>query len=1565
MATMREPGGNNTYGDNSFKNSGLSNDYNNGSIAIDISSVFGDQGINFFGEYHSNLYINVNGCISFGSSFGVHRDPNEQNAHDLYQQLSVPMLMPFYADWALQNGDIYWDLDPQTGELIITYKNISHPELNMYEGQGSNDFQVVLGNLGGGDFTVEYIYGNIELFHGEGDAYYARAGYVSPADPGKQGGNPTFLDGYTDEQALLSYETKDHGSGDPDGTYKIKFVNGQPVNTDGTESPISPNSSGSTALVVDGTDGDDVIDVNYTGDPEGDKVDNNDGNPNSATGNDDVIVAKGGNDTILGGEGNDSIGGDLSNIEAFEAASKPNLLTNGSFEDGTGEGSAASGSQWGITSGEVTGWTGTSRTYNWDSDKQGLLADPTDASDGESFIGISANWATEYIQQTLATPLSAGGVYTLKFDGIAIRHLGWFNLVDNPDPTTLVIKDQSGVELGRVDVTYGTTEKGDWQEYTVRLDVGNTDVTTLSIWAQHDNGTTTNNNADAGVLLDNLVLTEGDSSWDADSLGNDSIDGQAGNDVIFGNQGDDTISGGADDDRLDGGSGDDVLSGDAGNDTIFGASGKDTITGGTGDDLIYGGGSRDTFVYNDGDGADTIADFGTGDLLPSGTLGNHDLVDLSDFYNLGTLAAVNEQLPESEQFGTQLEMLRHDAEDGVLDGTLRGQDFSSVIGNINLTLQDGSGQSVTGDDLHLANTNVGHEFYINQTEAGGQSQSNATMLSNGNYVVTWFDSHTVSIMAREYEWDGTPVTDEFALVSRGDSVALDGGKVGQIGEPSAGAVNLPITELGDGTYIVGFYGWINQSTIVDENGEPYTAPYISSYNGPYGVKVTPAVTSDASPVVSDPIWFQNDHGYDGAAAGTRSDGFFDVAEAGDNGEFVTIGWRGHGNNDGLDTSKRISVQKFDENGNLEAQQSFGSLPGGFQVHENSHTNIKIAQMEDGTYVVYLSARPVGSSDTEAYPYLFRLDENLEPVNGSLVSIGNGYFHANQVELEYSDDNTLVVYGSQKSPEQNQSAYFFKYNTDTGKLEQTHSYFASSNTGKITDLKKLDDGTYSAIVNNPAANNPTYTKFILPENGTTAVRDTSEDSSAAYSGVGGTDTTSQIYGALLLNKQTGEVTSIHDTLFQNPYGNQDSQYEYDVIRGQTVQVSTPPDKIVSGTDGDDIIDVDYTGDPDGDKVDNNDGNPTSPSGDADLIEAGAGNDIIKSGLDNDTIIAGQGNDTIFGGAGDDSISGGEGDDEFVYAAGDGADTITDFGVGQTGGVNDGDDTNNDLVDLSAFYNETTLAEVNSAGGEFDSALSMLKADAADGTIDGVINGTDYSTEIGDVNLTLLDGAGSSIDSSVLTYETTRVVCFTKGTLIKTIDGERPVDELAQGDLVWTKDGGYQPIRWIGHTKLGSDVLNDNENLRPIRIKAGALGLGRPARDLIVSPQHRVLVSSRIARRMTSEDEVLVGAKFLLQLNGIDVANDMDEVTYVHFMFDQHEIVQSEGAETESLFTGPEALKSVPAEAREEILSIFPELMHAELSETPPARMLLSGRQGRKLAQRHKANRRQVLEPTFPK
>ncbi|MDT9702188.1 Hint domain-containing protein, partial [Streptomyces sp. P17] len=96
-----------------------------------------------------------------------------------------------------------------------------------------------------------------------------------------------------------------------------------------------------------------------------------------------------------------------------------------------------------------------------------------------------------------------------------------------------------------------------------------------------------------------------------------------------------------------------------------------------------------------------------------------------------------------------------------------------------------------------------------------------------------------------------------------------------------------------------------------------------------------------------------------------------------------------------------------------------------------------------------------------------------------------------------------------------------------------------------------------------------------------------------------------------------------------------------------------------------------------------------------------------------------------------------------------------------------------------------------------------------------------------------------------------------------------------------------------TATDAAALAANPHLRPVRIRAGALGAGVPARDLVVSPQHRVLLRSGIARRMFGASEVLVAAKQLLALDGVELASDLDSVTYVHFLFDRHQIVQSEG------------------------------------------------------------------------
>lgn len=130
--------------------------------------------------------------------------------------------------------------------------------------------------------------------------------------------------------------------------------------------------------------------------------------------------------------------------------------------------------------------------------------------------------------------------------------------------------------------------------------------------------------------------------------GNDRLLGLAGNDTIFGNNGDDILSGGrgndivsgqdGDDrlrggrdsdtliagdgkDRLQGGSGNDILFGQAGNDNLTGAGGADTLSGGNGIDRLFGrrgsdeltgGQGGDRFIFNLGDGSDTITDFEQG-----------------------------------------------------------------------------------------------------------------------------------------------------------------------------------------------------------------------------------------------------------------------------------------------------------------------------------------------------------------------------------------------------------------------------------------------------------------------------------------------------------------------------------------------------------------------------------------------------------------------------------------------------------------------------------------------------------------------------------------------------------------------------------------------------------------------------------------------------------------------------------------------------------------------------------------------------------------------------------------
>jgi hypothetical protein len=162
----------------------------------------------------------------------------------------------------------------------------------------------------------------------------------------------------------------------------------------------------------------------------------------------------------------------------------------------------------------------------------------------------------------------------------------------------------------------------------------------------------------------------------------------------------------------------------------------------------------------------------------------------------------------------------------------------------------------------------------------------------------------------------------------------------------------------------------------------------------------------------------------------------------------------------------------------------------------------------------------------------------------------------------------------------------------------------------------------------------------------------------------------------------------------------------------------------------------------------------------------------------------------------------------------------------------------------------------------------------------------------------------------------VVCFCRGTLIETKTGERPVEDLSEGDLILTRDNGYQPLRWVTSSTIGGRGPQ-----APIRIAAGALGNNT---ELMVSPLHKMLISGWCAELYMGQDEALVMAKSLVNGDTICPA-PCQTVEYFHIMFDRHEIVLSNNCWSESFYPGEQALRTLDQSARENLFSKFPELV----------------------------------------
>ncbi len=1026
----------------------------------------------------------------------------------------------------------------------------------------------------------------------------------------------------------------------------------------------------------------------------------------------------------------------------------------------------------------------------------------------------------------------------------------------------------------------------------------------------NDNATGTNaDSIVAGGGADTVIAGVGNDTVFGGS-GNDSLDGGTNHDSMFGQDGADTLIGGGGNDTLDGddvlatggadslsgGAGNDQLIGDGFNDTLDGGTGNDTLyagadddllLGGTGDDLMYGQGGDDTFEMANGFENDTVVggetDETSGDILDLSNVTTDLNIDLTD--------------PGAES-------------GSVYDGT--GTIMFSEIENIHLgqgrdtiALADGSGDDLVKDfdmtDSGDGTTNDQLDV-TKLTSDGGTTPVDTNDVTvtddgSGNALLTFVGGETIVLNGVTPAELSTPAElESIGIPLAGPNYIVEGTPSGETiddtytGDPEGDMVDANDNLAGNNDDVIEAYG--GNDSILSGLGNDSVDAGTGNDTVRGGVGDDTIIGGDGD----DLIYGNEDN--DSMSGGIGSDSIY--------GEFGNDSIDGGANDDTIEGNEGDDtliggagndwMRGSYDNDVLYGGTGDDYLWGGYNddtfVMENGFGNDTIEGEE--------AFETVGDTlDLSAITDDLTVDlTDVNPDNGSFTDgVGTATFvEVENIILGGGRDTIVLADGSGSDQV---SAFDLTDSGDGTTNDQldvsglTDINGAMVNTDDVTVTDTVGDGTGDAILTFPNGESITLVG-VLPSQ---------VDSSAELAAIGIPEPDYIVEGT-----NTGEL--IDGAYFGDPEG--------DIVDGNDNATGTNADHIwarggndtvLSGA-GNDTIDA-GTGD---DSVDSGAGNDliNGLAGD-DTILGGTGNDSIASGADNDSVMGQDGNDSINAGSGADYVDGGEGNDnlagatgddtlvgdlgndKFFYFAGDGNDTISDFNFGATGTISDGDATNNDFINLSAYYDD----------------IFELHADQADDGILNQSNAEDYSnnTQFSGGSLTF---TGATADGNSFTWENTGVVCFTKGAAIRTPQGDRLIEELRVGDLVCTMDNGPQPIRWIGSRKLGHQELFKNPDLRPVLLRRGVLGLER---DLLVSPQHGMLINP----------DQMTRAKHLVNtIPGVRVAHGRREVTYIHLMFDAHEVIFAENAPSESFYPGPMAMAAQSEAAYNELIALFPEL-----------------------------------------
>ncbi len=1293
---------------------------------------------------------------------------------------------------------------------------------------------------------------------------------------------------------------------------------------------------------VQGTAGDDLIDSNYQGDPGGDRVDSNDAILAGHSGQDDLIVAGAGNDLVFADQGNDTVYGGTGNDQLFTGAGNDTAF--GDAGNDVIDGDVGNDLIFGGANDDFLVGNLGADTLHGDAGNDVLFG----GDDADTLFGGADD---DQLQGNLGNDGLSGG------DGQDILNGGEGD-------------DSLAGDAGK-DLLSG----GDGND---ALDggSGNDEV----------DGGAGNDVLNAGDGNDFVVGGSGDDTSYGDA-GNDQINsgtgddltyGGTGEDLVFGEGGNDTVFGGDDRDTVYGGLGVDTIYGDAGNDLVSGRYGDDTAYGGTGDDEVFGD------VDSTGTGARQFAIFGLG---TSGNGGSQTVSGTFGFNGAGgiaTLEVIDDEVNFNQSGGDSgvPQTLAYDISIGaqtftagsaivMVSSTAIFNAATGQSGNAWL-IQIGSNPAdrfwtydipvANGDQITWSTVSTGTTVDYDQLV---QADGSSTAIGNdllyggaGNDSVFGADGNdTLYGDADNDTVDGGTGND--TLFGGSGTDTLTGGAGNDLISGDAGN-DLMTGDGGDDRFVLGNAAGTDTVTggeATETTGDTLDASGVttnitlnlSGANPETGTLTSTGIATSFTEIETIILGSGADSVIGSTGADHVSTGLgADTVNGGAGNDVFDLGGTGTGDNAAdllvlQDGSDDDSISNFDapiDNGNgtftgvdtLDVSALHDGMGNPVNVADvvvsNDGSGNAVLTFPNGESITLIGVDPSEVADPKALIAMgipgtdgtvsgtggddlidgsYLGDPDGDRVDNADAQIAG---HAANDDLIYAGagNDTVIagagndtVYGGTGNDTLNggagndllfggagadvlqvgQNAGIDTINGGTSGADIDTLQFTGTTGGANVTFTGDDDGFFSA-----GTGSGTFDQIeaVTGTDQGDTINASATTQGISLSGGGGADTLTGGSGNDALTGGTG-----NDWLSGGD-GN-DSLVAENI--GDSVQGN---DTLVGGS-GDDSL-TSFGG---ADSLYGGNGNDTLTNGiGAAILDGGAGNDVIS---------AGAGNDTLFGGTGADTLNGDAGNDTITFSDGDTA----------TGG--DGDDTFV-LADLGEATNGT-ITVIGGEGVETGGDTLQL-GNLAD--LSSLVITTPANVGGGMSGYVTLD------DGTILNFsEIENIICFTPGTRIATPKGARMVESLKIGDFLVTRDHGLQPIRWIGKRTVPA-----LDRFAPVRIRPGVLsGLDT---DLLVSPQHRMLFQGYRAELLFGESEVLIAAAHLI--DGKLVTQDAGgEVTYIHIMFDDHEIIYAEGAATESFHPGSVGLSAVTAQGREELFSLFPDLRSAPASYGATARRCL--------------------------